>query len=928
MTYIVDEEDYLQHYGIKRRSGRYPWGSGKDEQQRARTFLGMVDDYKKQGLSESQIAEAFSDPNDPDHPFTTTMLRAAKSIARAERRAADISMAERLKAKGMSNAAIAERMGLAGESSVRALLNPGAQVRADDLQTLASFMKDDVAAKGFVDVGIGTERYSGSSRTQFDTALAVLKSEGYEVINVQVDQLGTGNKTLVKVLAPPGTTYRDVVTQKDKIQPFGGIKTDKGPIVSDPPPLNISSKRVGIKYAEDGGADADGVIYVRPGVKDVSLDGANYAQVRIAVDGTHYLKGMAVYKADLPDGVDLQFNTNKSNTGNKLDAMKPIKDDPTDPFGAVTKPILNPDGTRKSAMNIVNTEGDWSKWSRNLASQMLSKQQPTLAKELLDQTYENKRKDLDEILALTNPAVKRKLLESYADGVDSASVHLQAAHMPRQATQVILPIPRDKIKETEIYAPQFRDGERVALVRYPHGGTFEIPELTVNNRNPTAAGLIGKAAKDAVGIHPLVAERLSGADFDGDTVLVIPNNAGKVKSKPALQQLKNFDPKQIYAPYDGMTTIDGGTYNAATKTVDYGNRNPSGKRKQNEMGKVSNLITDMTIKGANDAEIARAVKHSMVVIDSEKHRLNFKQSYLDNGIAQLKEKYQGGKDRGATTLISRTSSEKRVPYRKQAFKIDPVTGEKIYNYTGEGYVRRTVTKTGEVREKFIPRITKSTQGAEARDARKLTSAYDSKGIKVGSSTKIEEAYATHANRLKTLANEARKAQVSTKSIPYSPSAKKVYDSEVTSLNAKLNLALRNAPIERQAQIIANAVVKQKLDANPDMTGEEIKKISGKALLDARLRTGAGKPTIDLTDGEWDAIQAGAISNDKLEKILNNADLDRVKELATPRVATVMTSTKQLRAKQLLASGRTPSEVADILGVPLSTLNSSMTREGE
>ncbi len=110
----------------------------------------------------------------------------------------------------------------------------------------------------------------------------------------------------------------------------------------------MSSKRLAIRYAEDGGSKADGVIYVRPGVDDVSLDGSRYSQVRIAVDGTHYIKGMAMYKYDLPDGVDLMFNTNKSDTtGNKLDALKPMKtDSPTNPFGSsIRRQIVreNPD---------------------------------------------------------------------------------------------------------------------------------------------------------------------------------------------------------------------------------------------------------------------------------------------------------------------------------------------------------------------------------------------------------------------------------------------------------------------------------------------------------------------------------------------------------------------------------------------------------
>jgi hypothetical protein len=937
VTFVVDEDNYLKHYGIRRKSGRYPWGSGEDEYQRSVSFLGMVQDLSKQGMSPVDIAKSFSTE---DTPFTTTDLRATTTIARNAKRAADIAMAQRLKyQKGLSNGAIAERMGLAGESSVRSLLDPSAQARTDQLQDMATMLKQQVDKKGAVDIGVGVERYTGSSRTQFDTAVAMLKSEGYAYHKIQEDQAGSmgANKTVVKVLAKPGTTYKDLVVDKSQIKLLDIVANDEGKNVEVPPFLSFDSKRLGIRYAEDGGTDADGVIFVRPGVKDTSLGGSHYAQVRVMVDGTHYLKGMAIYKDDLPDGVDLQFNTNKSNTGNKLDALKEVKRDKAtgkivddDPFGSQTKDfntvqnvkdLFSPDGSKRiSVMNLVNEEGDWGKWSKNLASQMLSKQQPKLAKEQLGLMYSKKKADFDEISSLTNPAVKKELLKSLYDDLDSSAVHLKAAAMPRQATQVILPVPGNKIKPTEIFAPNFKDGERVVLVRYPHGGVFEIPELTVNNKNPTAVALIGKAAKDAVGIHPKVAEQLSGADFDGDTVLVIPNNSGQIKTKSPLSALKDFNPKEMYGPYDGMTTIDGGKYNGATKKVDYGDKSPSGKRKQTEMGKVSNLITDMTIKGANDQEIARAVRHSMVVIDAEKHHLNFTQSAVDNGIAQLKTKYQGGATNGAKTIISRSAREIAVPHRKQGYRVDPLTGKRVYNYTGEGYYTQPkVLKNGTVKEPvWVPKTTKSKEGNEVDNAFDLID---------GVGQPIERVYAEHANKLKALADTSRKEWANTKPLRYSPSAKQVYAPEVSRLNAALNVALKNAPQERQAQLVANAIVRQKRDANPDMDREELKKISGKALVQARQRVGAGKTLIDISDREWEAIQAGAISNEKLEQILRNSDIEKLKALATPREPRVMTDSKQARAEQLLSSGRTAREVADILGVPLSTLTSSVGKDG-
>lgn len=895
---IIDEENYIMHYGILRRSGRYPWGSGKDQNTRNKSFLDNVDALRKQGLSEVEIAKGFG--------ITTTELRAAKSIAKNQQKQADIDMAQRLRDKGMSTTAIGERMGR-NESSIRGLLAPGAKDKNDVLVTTSNMLKDQVEKKNYIDIGSGVENHLGISQTKLSTAVAMLQEEGYTIHYVKVQQLGTGQQTTIKVLAKPDVKYSEVFKNRDQIQQITDFSQDGGrSFVGIQPPLSISSKRVGIRYAEDGGTAADGVIFVRPGVDDVSLGSSRYAQVRIAVDGTHYLKGMAMYKDDLPDGVDLQFNTNKHDTGNKLDALKPMqrdKDgniDQQNPFGAAIKNggqqiVKDAKGNDvvTSVMNKVNEEGDWGKWSKTLSTQFLSKQSPTLAKTQLDMTYERQKSDLDTILKLTNPAVRRQLLESYADNADSAAVHLKAAALPRQASHVILPV--DSMKPTEIYAPNYNNGERVVLVRYPHGGTFEIPELTVNNRQPAAKKMLGNA-KDAVGIHSSVAERLSGADFDGDTVLVIPNDRGAVKTSPALEGLKDFDPKTSYPAYEGMKKIT-----------------PSGK--QHKMGDVSNLITDMTIRKASNAELARAVRHSMVVIDAEKHNLDYKQSYIDNGIGQLKEKYQGRTDKGglkgSSTLISRAQSDVRVPDRKgrpakEGGPIDRETGKKVYVPTNETYTDRN--------GKLVVKTIKSKKLAETDDAHTLSSG-----------TPIENLYAEHSNKLKALANTARKELVHTESTPYSPSAKIAYDKQVKSLDAKLNVALRNRPLERQAQLVANSIVAAKRQAYPDMDAASLKKIKAQALTEARLRTGAGKERIEITDDEWEAIQHGAISNHKLTQILRNADLEQVKKLATPREPTVMTTTQVARAKSMLASGYTQAEIATALGVATSTLESSLQR---
>ena len=199
---------------------------------------------------------------------------------------------------------------------------------------------------------------------------------------------------------------------------------------------------------------------------------------------------------------------------------------------------------------------------------------------------------------------------------------MKAAALPRQAAHVILPI--GSLKDNEIYAPNYENGEEVVLIRYPHAGPFEMPRLRVNNNNEEGRKLLGNA-KTAVGINSHVAAQLSGADFDGDTVTVIPTKGVKIRTAKYLSDLEGFDPKTRYSAYEGMPKTGPET----------------GFHKQMQMGKVSNLITDMTIRNATEQEIARAVKHSMVVIDAEKHNLDWRASEKDNGIKELNKKYQG-----------------------------------------------------------------------------------------------------------------------------------------------------------------------------------------------------------------------------------------------------------------------------------------------
>lgn len=888
------QEDILMHYGVKRRSGRYPWGSGDNPYQHGGDFLSRVEELQRLGKSEKEIAQEIG--------LSTTDLRMQVRVAKHERRALQADRARSLRDDGKTLDEIASIMGFKNDSSVRALLNENTAENKNKARATAEILKKELAEKGALDVGTGVERTLGVSTGVLQEALFILETEGYNRYGVGVPQVNDPKKrTITHVISVPEIDQREVYQNLDLVKSVGEYHSSDGGDSWDKReyPASIDSSRVKILYGDEGGALKDGVIEIRRGVADLDLGDSHYAQVRILVDGTHYLKGMAMYSDDMPDGADIVFNTNKHSGTPKMEVMKPIQADPDNPFGAFIKAngqshYIDADGTEKlSAINKLKEEGDWDKMSKNLSSQFLSKQPLQLIRKQLDLTYADAADEFAEICALTNPTVKRKLLLDFADECDSAAVHLKAAALPRQSTQVILPL--NAMKETEIFAPNYRDGEQVALVRYPHGGTFEIPVLTVNNKNPAAISILGKNIRDAVGINPKVAERLSGADFDGDQVVVIPTGRGvKIQSTPALKDLEGFDPKTQYST-EGKTGVRLLSKGAAT---------------QRQMGEISNLITDMTLKGAPESEIARAVKHSMVVIDAAKHKLDYRQSEKDNGIAELRKRYQGytdeeGKERGgASTLLSRRKQTVDVPERQGSGVIDPTTGKVVYKESGRTYVD---PKTG----KAVLATTKVSRIEVLDDVRKLSSG-----------TLQEEAYAEHANRMKALANQARLEYKATPTLKRSASAAKAFEPEVTRLMSALRVAQLNAPREREAQRIANARVRAKVQDNNITDKDEISKIRRAAINDARVATGAsGKRTrITISDGEWTAIQAGAISDTTLSEILRYAEPKTVRERATPRATTQLSQARINRIKALANSGHTNSEIAEALGISTSAVS--------
>ncbi len=958
-----------QHFdGDPHGSGRYRQGSGKHPYQHgAGSYYDRIDELQALGMNYTQIAHELG--------LSSTQVRNIVAIKGEERRAAERAKCLELQDKGFSKTKIAEITGLKA-STVANRLKPIEESRLNKNREVADFLKEQIEnGKPYLDVGAGVDKQLNISSTRLSNAIAILETEGYKVNSLDIEQPTNPNqKTTFKILTKEEVPYGEIWQNLDKLRsPMGVYFEEDGEhrrVIQ--PPLNIDSSRIAIRYTEDGGGLKDGVIELRPGVEDLSLGQSAYAQVRISVDGTHYLKGMAMYSKDLPPGVDILFNTSKHEgtpmLGPKDDTvLKPLKDDPANPFGATIRQLKDSDGKVCSACNIVNDDTDWDKWSRNLASQFLSKQEPSLAKRQLDIAYESKKAEYERIKKIPNEAIKKELLLSFADECDSDAVELKAAALPRQRTKVILPL--TSIKDNEVYAPGYKTGEQVALVRYPHQGIFEIPVLTVNNNNKEGREVLGEP-KNAIGINLKVANKLSGADFDGDTVVCIPLKGQTIRTARTPKALEGFDPKEMYrlpkeSPEVGPKT---------------------GFHKGTEMGKISNLITDMSLQGATMDEIVRATKHAQVVIDAEKHKLDWRRSYEDNRIAELKERYQGGAQRGAATIISKASSDERVPMRK-AFQpgarkedvidpetgqrktrggdIDPKTGKKLYRETGEEtykyrrkFTEEYVDESGKTKTRtnskevtvfkdkngnfyYKDKATGERESVPAdkvktelrlETSNKMTEAFNRGGnaydLVYDDSNRIERYYADHANRMKALGNEARKEYLSTPNSKVNKSASKTYAAEVKSLNDKLNSALQNAPRERQATALAYSELTKIKKYNPEIANDKdaMKKKRAQVMEEARARTGALKRSdrnIEITDKEWEAIQAHAVSQETIKKIYRNTDTQKLKERVMPRNSYSISSYSISRARALMNMGYTREEAAEAVGVSVSTLDRAM-----
>ena len=974
-------DDFLMHIGRSiddvppppgRGSGRYPKGSGDNPYQHAVEFIDQLTALKNEGKSYQEIAEILGVKDKYGH-FSANTVKSKESneknrIKRDQKARAWELYTDPNDPKGTTE--IARILGKP-EGTIRTWVKTYNVARKKSAAETAEALKKIVDEKRYVDVSDGAEGYLGVTKTRFKNARDLLLEEGYHEYTLKVKQLQSGHNTTFTTMCPPDVTFGEASVNKANIKPV----YDNSRVINDDGMLvdtgiykervhSVSSDRVQIRYNEEGGVYKDGLIELRPGVKDISIGSHRYAQVRIPVDDTHYIKGMAIYSDDLPKGVDIRFNTNKHVGTPMIDAnkgvLKPMKlndkgeVDWENPFGASVTQLQYQDKDGKtaySACNIVHMEGDWQHWSNSISSQVGSKQPVSMIKNQLDLDLNSRKLELETIKNLTNPTIKKKLLIEYGDECDAAAVELKGAPFKGQQYHVFIPCP--ELPDGEVYAPNYADGTKVAVIRNPHEGTFQIPILTVKNTGSPAEKLIGKNAPDAICINHNAAQQLSGADFDGDAGPVIPlSNVARISSMKPIKELIEFEPSEAYPGYEGMKPM-------------------LEKNKGREMGQISNLLTDMQLQGATTEEIVRATKHAMVVIDAPKHELDWKKSFKDNRIAELKDKYQDGG--GAATIISKAGADTRIPQRDDwtpsNLSIDSegrklterletgatytevkLKGTKVLNEeTGRmktvypagdtsGWIGTYedkkglyyVTKDSETGKKIrnyvseedytnrreVPKMDVVPAMSTVQDAYELTSGGREK------SYKHEIIYANYANECKALGNLARKEWLSIDEGRKDPEAAAKYADEVSSLQAKLERAKMHRPQERQAQLLATRKMTQLKEANPDLSKEQIKKYENIMMNRARHVLGLkrSETLVQISDREWEAIQSKAVSPTVLKNILKFTDSDKLKERAMPRQQREISATMKALAKNMAKSDYTNAEIAERLGCSPSTVS--------
>lgn len=885
------EEDVILHYGRGHlsggRSGRYPWASGDNRIH----FTEAVATLKESGITDkTQQAKALG--------ISRNELQAHLSSEHAAIKEEITKRGRDLVGTGKSVNQTAQELGVP-EATLRLYLNDtapsthGARIeRAKEVTDM--YRKALKEQSGYIDVGAGTEHQIGITKYQKDMALEALKNEGYSVHKVRLRNLTNPDKPITTQVLTKNPDLYDVQGKHALDVQLPNYQYDGVKLTGIKKPVDVPWSDVSISYGKNGENDRDGTILVKRGNPEADLGAAHYAQVRISVGGTHYMKGMAMYGDDsdfkgLPESTKFIFHTNKPSSKAPQDVLKKQKDNPLNPFESSIR-------RQRGVFNIVNQEGDWSEYRTTLASQFLSKQSLSFVKERLADTLKRNQEDFAEISKVTNPVVKKKLLDDLVGdptdstkrgAIDTMMFHMRAVGEPGTRYKTLIANPW--LKVNEVYAPDYNNGDHLVLVRYPHGGTFELPDLVVNNQSGKSRKLLGNAI-DGIGIHPETAKKLSGADFDGDTVIALPNNDGKIKYRKSLPGLKEFDPNDYELtdkadlPYE--TTKKNKYTGKDEKVTVYPGKHISPRFKQTEMGNVSNLITDMTLKGATDSELARAVKYSMVVIDSEKHHLDWKAAKSAYAIGALQKKYMT--------------------------KINPETGRKSIGANTLISVAKHESDKGEGKGSLISKL-----------------ASEGKLSKINSGTPVEKAYQNYIEQLQIMKNTGRKESMAIDIPKRDPKATKIYSKEVISLNSKIKSIQAQAPLERKAQVEANRAFKEYVAANPTISSDRKKSLKSEMLNNARQANGIDpyEKKVHISEKEWDAIQANAISKTALDKLLSKADMTELRGYATPKDKASISTAKIASIKRMIASGNyTLAEIAQSTGYSANTIKYALANE--
>ena len=284
------EEKSLTHYGMPRRSGRYPWGSGEDPYQHSIDFLGRVEEMRKNKFTytdkdgktwtgDNAIAKSMG--------LTSSEFRIELSLCNSERRMKQVARAQSLRDDGLGYTEIGRLMGVR-ESTVRSWLEEKAAAKMVEARLTADFIQDQVDKYGMVDVGKGAAAELRISNERMKEALYILENNGYPVYGGGIPNVTNPGKQLNQtVVCKPGTKANEIYdfSKVHALNEDRYITRDGGEtfVKKFQYPASMDSKRMMIRYNEEGGLEKDGIVEIRRNVPDLSLGESRYAQVRILV---------------------------------------------------------------------------------------------------------------------------------------------------------------------------------------------------------------------------------------------------------------------------------------------------------------------------------------------------------------------------------------------------------------------------------------------------------------------------------------------------------------------------------------------------------------------------------------------------------------------------------------------------------------------